>query len=248
MRILFSKILTIAFVLALAVAAQAADLPKLKVGYIFTTNHTPLMAAMGMGEKLTVDGMWMQPLVPKEKYQLMKNGKAVAVLDIVVIKSGSETATLFAQKQLDIGLASITAIMAGIDKNIPIKIVSPLVLASGGVVVSNDVPAKTWPEFIAYIKASSKPVNIGYHSPSSSPIIILESALKSEGISYGEASVKGNGGQSPSILCPLQEIASPMGIFEEIRRGFEIPFEQRRKRRSRTKASKDHTGQRRLSL
>ena len=184
MRILFSKILAIAFVLALTVAAQAADLPRLKVGYIFTTNHTPLMAAMGMGEKLTVDGMWMQPLVPKEKYQLMKNGKAVAVLDIVVIKSGSETATLFAQKQLDIGLASITAIMAGIDKNIPIKIVSPLVLASGGVVVSNDVPAKTWPEFIAYIKASSKPVNIGYHSPSSSPIIILESALKSEGISY----------------------------------------------------------------
>lgn len=105
------------------------------------------------------------------------------MLDIVVIKSGLETATLFAQKQLDIGLASITAIMAGIDKNIPIKIVSPLVLASGGVVVSNDVPAKTWPEFIAYIKAS-KPVNIGYHSPSSSPIIILESALKSEGISY----------------------------------------------------------------
>ena len=49
MRILFSKILAIAFVLALTVAAQAADLPRLKVGYIFTTNHTPLMAAMSMG-------------------------------------------------------------------------------------------------------------------------------------------------------------------------------------------------------
>ncbi|MDY0204530.1 MAG: ABC transporter substrate-binding protein [Desulfovibrio desulfuricans] len=184
MRTLFSKVLAALFVLSLAAASHAAELPRLKVGYIFTTNHTPLMAAMDMGEKLTVNGMWLQPVVPKEKYQLMKDGKPVAVLDIVVIKSGSETATLFAQKQLDIGLASITAIMAGIDKRIPIKIVSPLVLASGGVVVSNAVPAKTWPEFAAYIKSSSKPVSIGYHSPSSAPIIILESALKAEGISY----------------------------------------------------------------
>ena len=184
MRTLFGKMLATTLLLALGVAAQAAELPRLKVGYIFTTNHTPLMAAMDMGEKLPVEGMWMQPIVPKEKYQLMKDDKPVAVLDIVVIKSGSETATLFAQKQLDIGLASITAVMAGIDKNIPIKIVSPLVLASGGVVVSNDVPAKTWQEFVAYIKKSSKPVSIGYHSPSSAPIIILESALKSEGITY----------------------------------------------------------------
>ncbi|MDD4700849.1 MAG: hypothetical protein PHI96_01385 [Desulfovibrio sp.] len=99
MRTLFSKMLATTLLLAFSVAAQAAELPRLKVGYIFTTNHTPLMVAMDMGEKQPIDGMWMKPLVPKEKYELMKDGKPVAVLDIVVIKSGSETATLFAQKQ-----------------------------------------------------------------------------------------------------------------------------------------------------
>jgi NitT/TauT family transport system substrate-binding protein len=168
--------------LSLCFAALAGELPAIRVGYIFTTNHTPLMAAMSLGDALVVKGYSLHPILPKEKYELRKNGEPIAMLDILVIKSGSETATLFAQKHVDISLASITAIIAGIDKGSPKKIVSPLVLAGGGLVVGKDNPASTWPEFIAWVKQSKQPVRIGYHSPSSAPVIILEAALRSEGL------------------------------------------------------------------
>ena len=37
-------------VLSLASGAWAADIPTLKVGYIFTTHHTPFMVAAQKGE------------------------------------------------------------------------------------------------------------------------------------------------------------------------------------------------------
>lgn len=171
------------FLVAIAGSAVAQEkLPVVRTGYIFTTNHTPLMAAMALGPEMTVDGYSLTPLIPKEKYELRKDGKPLALLDILVVKSGSETSTLFAQKHLDMALCSITAVLSGIDKGVPIKIVSPVVLASGGLVVLNDSPVNTWKDFVAHVKAAPVPVKVGYHSPNSAPIIILEAALRSEGL------------------------------------------------------------------
>ena len=67
------------------VTALAAELPVIRVDYIFTTNHTPFMAAMSLGDELVVNGYSLHPVLPKEKYELRKNGKPVAMLDILVI-------------------------------------------------------------------------------------------------------------------------------------------------------------------
>lgn len=160
----------------------AEELPVIRVGYIFTTNHTPFMAAMSLGSKMVVDGYSLEAVIPKDKYKLVKDGKAIAMLDILVAKSGSETSTLFAQKHLDMALCSITAILSGIDKGVPMKIVSPVVLASGGLVVAQDSSVKNWGDFISQAKNAKQPIKIGYHSPNSAPVIILEAALKSEGL------------------------------------------------------------------
>jgi NitT/TauT family transport system substrate-binding protein len=171
------------FFFFIAAPVLADDLPVIRVGYIFTTNHTPLMAAMSLGPELVVDGYSLQTLLPKEKYELRKDGKPVARLDVLVAKSGSETSTLFAQKHLDIALCSLTAILSGIDKGVGIKVVSPIILASGGLVVLKESPVQTWNDFVALAKGSKEPVKVGYHSPNSAPIIILEEALRSEGLS-----------------------------------------------------------------
>lgn len=170
------------FLILSAGAAHARNLPVIRLGYIFTTDHAPLMAAMALGQNMTVDGYSLETLLPKEKYILKKDGAPIARLDIIVAKSGSETSTLFAQKHLDMGLSSITAIFAGIDKGVPMKIVCPVNLASGGLVVPQDSPVQSWQDFIAQAKAAEQPVKVGYHSPNSAPIIILEAALTSEGL------------------------------------------------------------------
>ena len=105
---------TAVLLLCLPVMALA-ELPAFKAGYIFTTHHFFLVAASN-SEIFKDQNVRLNPLVDRESYELVKNGKPIAILDLVVAKSGSETATLFAQKHLDMGIASITAIMAGIDK------------------------------------------------------------------------------------------------------------------------------------
>jgi NitT/TauT family transport system substrate-binding protein len=80
-------------------------------------------------------------------------------------------------KRLDLALASITAIMSGIDKGTPVKILCPLHVDGMGLVVPKESKISDWNSFVRYVKNSKKPVPIGYHSPTSAPKIVLESAL-----------------------------------------------------------------------
>lgn len=42
--------------------AQAAELPVLKTGIIFTTHHTPFMVAAAKGEAFKERGVWLKPV------------------------------------------------------------------------------------------------------------------------------------------------------------------------------------------
>jgi len=172
--------------LPLVPATWAAEIPNLKVGYIFTTHHTPFMVALQKGEAFKSMGIYLRPIIAKDKYELVADGKPIATFQLIVAKSGAETAALFARNQLDLAMASVTAIMAGVDKGTPMKILSPLQTEGMGLVVPKDSPLKDWNSFLAYLKKAKKPVTVGYHSPTSAPKIVLEGALKSSGIKVTE--------------------------------------------------------------
>lgn len=171
--------------LPLALSANAAELPAFKTGFIFTTHHAPFMIAAAKGEGFKEQGVYLKPLVPRESYELVvsdKNGdRPVAVLDLVVAKSGAETATLFAQKHMDLGIASITAIMAGVDKGTPMKIVCPMQTEGMALVAPVKSSLKDWDSLAERIKSAKEPVRIGFHSPTSAPKIVLEGALTKAG-------------------------------------------------------------------
>ncbi len=169
-------------VLGLCSMSVAAELPAFKTGFIFTTHHSPFQVAASRGEAFRDLGVYLKPLVERESYELIKDGKPIAILDLVVAKSGSETATLFAQKHLDMGIASITAIMAGIDKGTPMKIVCPLQTEGMALVVPKDSSLTSWESLLQRVKDSKEPVKIGFHSPTSAPKIVLEGALVKAGL------------------------------------------------------------------
>lgn len=168
--------------LCLASVAAAADLPAYKLSYVRTTHHTPFMVAAVKGEEFKSFGTYLRPLIPREKYELVSGGKPVAVIDLVLAKSGSETATLFAQRQIDLAMASVTAIMAGIDKGTKMHVVAPLQTEGMALVAPKDAKFHDFPSFVAFIKASKLPVKVGYHSPTSAPKILLERALREAGL------------------------------------------------------------------
>jgi len=172
--------------LSLVPSVKADEIPNLKVGYIFTTHHTPFMVALQKGEAFKSMGVYLRPIIAKDKYELVADGKPIAKFQLIVAKSGTETASLFARNQLDLAMASVTAMMSGIDKGTPIKILSPLQTEGMGLVVPRESSLKDWNSFLAYVKKAKKPVKVGYHSPTSAPKIILEGALKSFGIRVTE--------------------------------------------------------------
>jgi NitT/TauT family transport system substrate-binding protein len=177
-------LLAASLVLLLAALSPVSgqDVPVLKVGYVFTTHHTPLMVAAAKGDEFKATGVFMHPLIPKKKYELVVDGKNMAILDLVVNKSVTETATLFAQKHIDLAMASVTAIMAGIDKGTPVKILGPLHTEGMALVMPKDSPIGGWNDLLSFIKESKQPVKIGYHSLTSAPKIVLEGALKEAGL------------------------------------------------------------------
>lgn len=179
---LFRGLAAVCLTLFAAAGAVAAELPAFKTGFIFTTHHSPFLVAASQGEAFRDLGVYLKPLVERESYELVKDGKPLAILDLVVAKSGSETATLFAQKHLDMGIASITAIMAGIDKGTPMKIVCPLQTEGMALVVPSASTLTNWDDLLKRVRDSKEPVKIGFHSPTSAPKIVLEGALVQAGL------------------------------------------------------------------
>ncbi len=176
------RLFVASFLLSLFVCSPVkAELPVLKAGFIFTTHHIPFIVSCAKGEAFKELGVWLRPVEPRVSYELMKGDTPVALLDLVVSKSGSEMATLFAQKHLDIGIGSVTAIMAGIDKGTDIKVICPLQTEGMGLIAPKGSPIKTLDDFLTLVKTSDKPVVVGFHSPTSAPKIVFEGAMTQAG-------------------------------------------------------------------
>lgn len=167
-------------------ASTDTSIPVLRLGYVNTTHHIPLIAALDRGEEFKSAGIYFKPVLPKEKYELYSDGRKLADLDIILNKSGSETATMFAMKRVDVALASITAIMSGIDRGAEVKVLCPLHVDGMSLVVPKGSAISKWDSFISHVKNSKRPIAVGYHSPTSAPKIVLESALTRAGIKVTE--------------------------------------------------------------
>lgn len=175
-------ILMTACLFASGATAAAPKVPSLYMSYVFTTHHTPLMVAAVKGKAFKESGCYLAPMVDKQKYKLMDaSGTPLAVINLIVSKSGSETATLFAMNRLDLGLASSTAFMSGIDKGTRMKILCPLHVDGMSMVFPPASKINGYEDVAAAVKASKTPFKIGYHSPTSAPRVVFEGALHKAG-------------------------------------------------------------------
>lgn len=177
-------VLILLLIVTTAAAAKTAEVPNLKVGYIFTNHQTPLMVAAKKGSEIKTEGVYLKEIVDRKKYALLKNDEVIANLEFIEAKSGSETMTMMAQGHLDLGFASSAANIAAIDKGMKIKMLNPVHTEGIGLVVSKDSPVDNWEDFKTALKNNEKPLKVGYHSPTSAPLILFEAAIKENGITY----------------------------------------------------------------
>lgn len=177
------------------------EIPSLKIGYIYTNHQTPLMLAAKLGKDLKDSSVYLEEVIEKEKYILMDDEEPIANIDLVVNKSGSETMTMIAQGHVDLAIASNTAFITSIDQGNPVEILCPVHTEGIGLVVDKDSSIDSWDDFESTVKSGGDQISVGYHSPTSAPLILFEAALRESGLEY----TKDPGNlQSPILLMDLK--------------------------------------------
>lgn len=162
------------------------DIPSLKVGYVFTNHQTPLMVAASLGEELKKEGTYLKEVISREKYVLMNGENPVANLDLIVNKSGSETMTMMTQGHINLALASSAAFISAADQGAKVKMLCPVHTEGIGLVMAKDAKVNNWEEFAKLSKSSKEPIKVGYHSPTSAPLILFEAAIREAGLTYSK--------------------------------------------------------------
>lgn len=144
--------------------------------------HTGMMHLGLIKPELFQDNpIHLRPITDNQ-IELVKDGKVIAMLDFILNDGGSDAATMMTQGNLDVSYNSSTAIISAYDAGADLSILCPV--QSGGVSIVADInaPYNTFEELVAYAKTSDMPIRGGYHSPISSPRIVLEYALTEAGV------------------------------------------------------------------
>lgn len=161
---------------------------KIIIGHVGHDHHLPLFVAMDMAlenpAKFCPQGITIRKLKDKKRYEMLKNGQKMCLLQIIKVGGGSKMPTALAQGVIDVGYGGTAPVLAAIDKGSPIRLISPLHSKGDMFVLKPDFPANSWPEFVEYVKKVKKPVRIGYKNPVAVAKIIFENALKHERISF----------------------------------------------------------------
>jgi NitT/TauT family transport system substrate-binding protein len=165
---------------------ESAEPVTIRVGHVGHDHHTALfVAADNAADYAKVSGIELKSVRDQKLYELYDQGRKVADVEIVKVGGGSKMPTALAQNVIEVGFGGVAAVFASVDSGAPVKLIAPLHYKGDMFVVQPDLQAKTWSEFIAAVKASDRPLRIGYKNPVAVAKLIFEEALKHEGITFG---------------------------------------------------------------
>ena len=204
----FAAVLALSLAFALpAFAAEEEKVPVIRMAYTMTTHQQGFTIALQKGEAFKDFGVWFKPVVEKEKYDFYRGDKKIARFEVIVTKSGSEAASLFAQDHLDLTTNSFPAMLSAIDNGTPIKVLAPIQADGIAMVGRLDSPVNDWDSLMAFIKEAKAPVKLGYHSPTSAPKILVEAALFEAGLRLtGDANATKD--EADVLLVDLKGVAN----------------------------------------
>ncbi|NLY54355.1 MAG: ABC transporter substrate-binding protein [Firmicutes bacterium] len=168
-------------VAALAVGCSQEELPVYKFGYGFSSHEGAFMMAAKAGKAIS-DKAYLEEIADRQLYRLHVDGKPVADFELVTVTGGNQAMQLMSQGHIDFATGSSAALMAAVDKGATMKGLCPIHTGGIAVVALEEFPADNWEEFQAVVKQSSEPVKVGYHSPTSAPIILFEKAVQMAGL------------------------------------------------------------------
>jgi len=159
----------------------------LKVGHVGHDHHAALYVACLEGARFQADyGLYLKEVRPKELYELYDGKRKVCDVELYKSGGGSKMPTLMSQGHFELGFGGVAAMIFFVDKEAPMKIISPLHSKGDMLVVIPGAPVRSWADFAAWVKKNPRQVRVGYKDPVAVAKLIFTRALQEEGISYTE--------------------------------------------------------------
>ncbi|NPA62906.1 MAG: ABC transporter substrate-binding protein [Methanococci archaeon] len=170
---------------------ESSSVPTLTVAYLPTDHHASLFVACDYPDIFKDKyGIYLKKVNDKEDYELYEGDKKIANIKLIrVNKGGASIMNLMSQGKVDVALLGYPPVIFYIDKGTQAKVIMNLHTEGSAVVVRKDIPANNWDEFVKWIKEQykeGKQVKIGHPLPTSIQYVMIEDALKAEGITYTE--------------------------------------------------------------
>lgn len=173
-------------------APAAKDLPRITIGHVGHDHQIALyVAALDPQAVEQACGVSLAVKKEGEVYDLVEKGEPLAELHLVKVGGGSMMPAAMERGEIDVGLGGIPAVMSFVDQGQSFKVLCPLNLDGDMLLMRPELGVEDWAGFVAFVKASAKPVKIGYKAPVAVAQLVLQGALDAEGIPWGEAGVAG---------------------------------------------------------
>ncbi len=179
------KLIGLCFCVTLLISCAKQKMQTLKVGYVGHDHQSALYVAALEHEKTKQDcGVYLKEIEAKKHYELIRNEKKIADIELYLSGGGSKMPTLMSQGHFEVGFGGVAAIAFFTDKESPMKIIAPLHTKGDMLVLTPDNPVNSWAEFITWAKNIKEPIRIGFKNPVAIAKLIFERALLEEGLTY----------------------------------------------------------------
>ncbi len=165
-------------------------LPTISVGHALHDHHAALFIAAQLPDYFYQQGgVYLKEIEFKKHYLLMEYEKPLAEVMLHSSPGGGQLIRKLHEKQVDLALGGVPAIIKQIDSGSQMKIIAPLMSEGAALVIDKNIPAEDWASFIQVIKQSKEVVRIGYKIRMSVQNLIFEQALKEEGIAVSREQI-----------------------------------------------------------
>lgn len=179
------NLIGLSIILIMLISCAEREIQVLKVGYVGHDHQSALYVACLKHERTKKDcGVYLKEIQAKKHYELIKNNKKIADVELYLSGGGSKMPTLMSQGHFEVGFGGVAAVAFFTDKGSPMKIISPLHTKGDMLVLQPDNPVKSWEEFVAWAKKKKTPIRIGFKNPVAIAKLIFERALLEEGLTY----------------------------------------------------------------
>lgn len=168
-------------------------LPLIRLGHAPHDHHAALYIITQLPEYFRQQGgLHLEEIEFKQRYRLIAQGRAIAEIDVQPSTGGGQLIRKLHEKQLDVVLGGVPAMIKQIDAGSDLKMVAPLMSEGAALVMGKDCSATDWSSFVAMAKSSEQPLRIGYKIETSVQNLIFEQALRAEQIPFSREEIIGD--------------------------------------------------------